>query len=284
MILYYNRKTKSYVQEKEYQGKLLQFLYTTVPGRIILKLVVARPWFSRLRARYQNSRRSQKDIVPFIQKYGVDITPYEANWKCFNDFFTRKRCYSNCCGAGILAAIADAKLSVYPIDDELCLPIKKSIYTLGEIVDHQISLDEFKNGTALIFRLSVDDYHRYVYPDDGELLKQYQIKGELHTVRPVSEKYRVYSRNTRVVNVLSTRHFGKMIQIEVGALLVGCITNNSSKFFKKLDEKGYFSYGGSTIILLVENTVAINEDILEQSRLGYETKVTIGDIIGEIRC
>lgn len=284
MIQYYNRETNSYVTEKEYQEKLLSFLYTTVIGRILLKLIVARPWFSRLRSYYQNSKKSKKDIEPFIREYNIDISPYDGKWECFNDFFTRKRNYDNLYNADTFVAIADSKLSVYPIDDHLCLRVKNSVYTLDEIVAHQIDLNMFKNGTVLIFRLSVDDYHRYVYPDDGELVNQYKVKGELHTVRPISEKYRVYSRNTRVINEMSTKNFGKIVQVEVGALLVGCIHNNASKRFKKLDEKGYFSYGGSTVILFVNDTIAIDEDIIQQSRSGFETKVTIGEKIGEKRC
>lgn len=284
MIQYYNRETNSYVTEKEYQEKLLSFLYTTVIGRILLKLIVARPWFSRLRSYYQNSKKSKKDIEPFIREYNIDISPYDGKWECFNDFFTRKRNYDNLYNADTFVAIADSKLSVYPIDDHLCLRVKNSVYTLDEIVADQIHLNMFKNGTALIFRLSVDDYHRYVYPDDGELVNQYKVKGELHTVRPISEKYRVYSRNTRVINEMSTKNFGKIVQVEVGALLVGCIHNNASKRFRKLDEKGYFSYGGSTVILFVNDTIAIDEDIIQQSRSGFETKVTIGEKIGEKRC
>ncbi len=284
MILYFNRKTQEYEQEKEYQGKLLEFLYTTVIGRVLLKLIVARPWFSRLRAHYQKCKRSKKDIAPFIEEYQIDIAPYEKNWECFNDFFTRKRAYCDHCDADTLVAIADARLSVYPIDDALCLSVKNSRYTLGELVNHSLDLKEFQQGHALIFRLSVNDYHRYVFPDDGELLRQYPIRGELHTVRPISEKYHVYSRNTRVVNEMRTKHFGKVIQIEVGALLVGCIHNHPLDHFQKLTEKGYFSYGGSTVILLVNDTVAIDAELLEQSRLGYETKVTIGEKIGEKRC
>lgn len=284
MIQYYNRETNSYVTEKEYQEKLLSFLYTTVIGRILLKLIVARPWFSRLRSYYQNSKKSKKDIEPFIREYNIDISPYDGKWECFNDFFTRKRNYDNLYNADTFVAIADSKLSVYPIDDHLCLRVKNSVYTLDEIVADQIDLNMFKNGTVLIFRLSVDDYHRYVYPDDGELVNQYKVKGELHTVRPISEKYRVYSRNTRVINEMSTKNFGKIVQVEVGALLVGCIHNNASKRFRKLDEKGYFSYGGSTVILFVNDTIAIDEDIIQQSRSGFETKVTIGEKIGEKRC
>ena len=285
----YDRKTESFIEEKEYQEGLLNFLYTTFIGRVLLKLVVARPWFSKLRTRYQRSPKSCKDIEPFIEEYKVDITPYvnstepiSQTWKNFNDFFIRQRKIENVSSPNELVAVADSKLSAYKIEDNLQLKIKNSIYTLNEIVQNKIPLDEFKGGTALVFRLSVYDYHRYVFCDEGRLIGSYKIKGELHTVRPVSEKYKVYARNSRVVNELDTKNFGKVIQVEVGALLVGCIRNHEVNDFTKLQEKGYFEYGGSTIILLVKNNVVIDKDILERSADDIETKVQIGEKIGEI--
>ncbi|NFM44553.1 phosphatidylserine decarboxylase, partial [Clostridium botulinum] len=49
----------------------------------------------------------------------------------------------------------------------------------------------------------------------------------------------------------------------------------------KGDEKGYFKFGGSTVILFFkENTIKIDNDILNQSKLGYETSVVMGESIG----
>ena len=80
--------------------------------------------------------------------------------------------------------------------------------------------------------------------------------------------------------MLKTRNFGTMIQIEVGALLVGKIQNHPVTEFKKGDEKGYFELGGSTIILLTQSNIAVDEDILENSRKGIETKVHYSERIG----
>ena len=47
------------------------------------------------------------------------------------------------------------------------------------------------------------------------------------------------------------------------------------------DEKGYFKFGGSTTILFFEkDAVKIDNDILEQSKLGFECKVQLGEGIG----
>jgi phosphatidylserine decarboxylase len=46
-------------------------------------------------------------------------------------------------------------------------------------------------------------------------------------------------------------------------------------------EKGYFEYGGSTVILLIKkDKLQIHQEILENSRKGTETPVRMGECIG----
>ena len=92
----------------------------------------------------------------------------------------------------------------------------------------------------------------------------------------------MFAQNDRVVNFLDLENFGAMIQIEVGALLVGRIKNHNIADFKKGEEKGFFELGGSTIILLTRKNIKIDDDILEQSAQGIETKVNYGERIGEL--
>ena len=68
---------------------------------------------------------------------------------------------------------------------------------------------------------------------------------------------------------------------EVGAMMVGKIINEkTSGKFKRGEEKGYFKFGGSTIILLVNN-VSIDKDILENTNENIETVVKMGEVIGK---
>ena len=83
------------------------------------------------------------------------------------------------------------------------------------------------------------------------------------------------------MNVLDTDHFGRVIYIEVGALLVGRIKNNGLTMFEKGREKGYFEQGGSTIVVFFEKDgIKIDDDLLEMSGNGIETKVRMGERIG----
>ena len=52
--------------------------------------------------------------------------------------------------------------------------------------------------------------------------------------------------------------------------------------FRKGEEKGYFEMGSSTIVLMIKkDVIKIDEDILNNSNNGIETKVLIGERIGE---
>jgi phosphatidylserine decarboxylase len=271
-MLIYNRQTGTYIEEIEYKKELIDFLYNTIIGRILLKTVAARPWFSKIKAKYQNSTKSHKDIAPFIKKYNIDANA--DDYCTFNEFFTRKKEYQTNANEKELISIADSKLSVYTISSDLILKIKNTEYLLDELVDKKVNLSEYKNGTCLVFRLSVNDYHRYVFFDDGVFKNNYYIKGMLHTIRPIAHNHKVFSKNCREVSVLQTKTFGDVVQIEIGAMLVGKIKNHPITEFKRLDEKGYFEYGGSTIVILLKNNIKIDSDIVN------ETQVHIGERIG----
>ena len=279
----YDRQNKRYIKEQEYQGKMLRFLYGSPVGRMILATVVARPYFSKLVGCYKKSRFSKREMLSFIEKYNIDTTEYPLKkMRSFNDFFIRKRKIS--CGnlkKGDLPAIADAKLLVYDVTDDLRLDVKQSSYTVAEILGDKKLARKFRGGKCLIYRLTVDDYHRYHFLDDGVIKRNYKIKGKLHTVRPIAAKYKVFSQNCREITVMKTDTFKDVVQVEVGATLVGCIKNhNKGRVFRRLQEKGYFEYGGSTILLFMKSNIVMDEDIIACSKKNIEVKVRIGEKIG----
>ena len=279
----WDRQASIYIEEQEYKGGTLAFLYGTIPGRILLKAIVIRPWFSKLYGCMEKSRSSVKRIAPFIEKYGIDMSGCEkTEFTSFDDFFTRKRKCECQGGAQDVIAIADARLSVYPVQEDLVLHIKNSYYTLEELTGGFGDLSQYKNGLCLVYRLAVEDYHRYMFCDEGCVKSQKEIPGVLHTVRPISEKYRVFSRNHRVCSLLQTKFLGEVLQIEIGALLIGKIHNHPVEEFTKFEEKGYFSYGGSTIVqLFAADQIELAEDIVMQSGQGIESRVRIGEVIGK---
>ncbi len=278
----YDRRTDTYEEIVQYGAGKLAFLYNNPLGRLLLGIAVS-PFVSNVYA-WKNSRKSSAKKIPgFIKEHNIDMSDYEdREYKSFTDFFTRKIRYGKRpvdMAPEALISPADSKLLVYEIEKDTTLRIKGRTYTADEILADSENAGEFAGGYALVFRLTVDDYHRFCYPDRGCLISRRLIKGKLHTVSPVSKDHKIYMENTRSVNLLKTENFGTVAYIEVGAMLIGRIVDNGTDVFEKGQEKGYFEPGGSTVVILVKN-VEIDKDIMEQSASGIETKVRYGERIG----
>ena len=267
-------------------GRSLDFFYRTFLGRLLLKIVISKP-ISDLGGLYMNSRFSKIKINRFIDKNDINTFEYDdKKYKSYNDFFTRK--VISCkrpimSNKNALISPCDGKVLAYTINDDLTLKIKDSYYSIDTLVNESI-MEEYKGGSALVFRLSTDNYHRYCYIDSGTKGKNYHIKGVFHTVQPISLKnYNFFKTNSREYTILNTNNFDKVIQVEVGALMVGRIKNNHEEYeYKKGEEKGYFEFGGSTIVLLFKKgVITLDNDILENSKENIETIVKYGEKIGK---
>jgi phosphatidylserine decarboxylase len=265
----------------------IRLLYDTALGRTLLRLVAARA-VSKLLGAFMNSGASRLLIRRFVRRNRIDMEEYvPKKYASFNDFFTRKikdgrRVFSKVLSD--LPAPCDGKLTAYNIAGNGVFKIKGSAYTIDSLLRDRALAEEFAGGVCLIFRLTPDDYHRYAFIDDGEIVSRKRIKGVLHTVRPIAGKrYKVYAQNTREYVVMNTKRFGTVVQMEVGALFVGRISNRPvNDTFRRGEEKGMFEFGGSTIVMLFRRGVVVIDDaICENTRLNRETVVRMGYKIGE---
>ena len=278
-----DRKTKK-ERLLEYSGSV-KFLYTSLLGRLILKLINNR-FISKIVGSYMNSKLSIRRINKTIKDNNIDMSLYEKKeYTSFNDFFTRrKKNIDFDKEKNHFVSPCDSKLLVIKLNKDSSFDIKGSRYNLKNIINKDLT-NEYSDGYALIFRLEVSDYHRYHFIDDGTLDNYNYIKGKLNTVQPIAYNRKIFHTNSREYTTLHTKNFGDIIEVDVGALLVGKITNNKDiKNYKKGDEKGYFEFGGSTIILFIKDKkVIIDNYILLNSTLGKETVVSCGEKIG-IKC
>ena len=396
------RKTGRLIQEEEYGQKAIYFLYHHFLGRLLLKMIFARPYFSFLRGLYYNSFLSKKEIVPFVEKYGLPKEYLKKNYNSFGAFFSRKEAVylrdagkentkdngedwkekirengqekgreKGREGQQPFYATASGKVLAYKIDQEgrivlpeksdskkesstkgstkncakgltglqedatrkdrpnerqnerqnerkasnpLPLEIKGNLYSIEKIL--KAPCPEFlKGGTLLVFRLSLPDYHRYIFPARGKLLRTKKIKGRLDSVRKEAAHFKAFSENKREISLLELSSMGKILHVEVGAMLVGHIhnhvgckpsfdkvvechkekgteccrekgniqisgKNHLAHCFAAGEEKGYFSLGGSTIVEMLNDKIVIDDDLFENTNKGLETKLEIGERIG----
>lgn len=268
---------------------LLRFLYRTVPGRVLLAFLV-RPWISRMAGAFLSSPMSRCAIPRFIKNNGISLDGIEVpqgGFPSFNAFFTRKRKVPGFEPAGgNLISPCDALLTYQPIQKDVLFEVKRSVYTLNDLLADPELARSFEGGSAFIFRLTPAHYHRYCYCADGEILASRSLKGVLHCVRPVAlASVPVFVRNSREYRVIRTERFGLVVQMEVGALFVGKMANRQEEIGSKVragEEKGYFEFGGSTIILLVQKNAAQFDPQRYADRLiDGEIPMQMGEVLSE---
>ena len=272
MTKVYDRKLKKLVEVKHFGGNKLDKIYKSS----FLTKILTSKFTSKVYGTWNNTKFSKRKINKFVNKNNIDINLFEEKeYDSFNDFFVRKYKKINISKTGFISP-CDGKLLVYKIDKNLKVKIKGQEYSLNELIEHP---EEYEKGTVFVYRLSLDNYHRFHYIDDGIRLERVLKKGRLHTVSSSSENYKVYIENEREYSVLETKHYGKIIYMEVGALLVGKIINHNLDTFQRGEEKGYFLPGGSTIIIIANN-IKVDDDILKQSKKNIETIVHVGEKVG----
>ncbi|MCI9489670.1 phosphatidylserine decarboxylase [Lachnospiraceae bacterium 48-42] len=278
-----NGKTE---EENSLQDKLLRWMYGHLLGRCLLKPLIM-PGVSRLGGKLLDLRMSRVLVAPFVHRLSIDMTDYEQKeYVSYNDFFKRRlrpgaRQIEN--APEILVSPCDSRLSVYKVGSESTFKVKHTSYTLSTLLRDWWLADQYAGGYVWIFRLRVDDCHRYIYVDCGKESKRRVIPGVFHTVNPAAgDRFPIYKENTREYSVLKSENFGEILQMEVGALLVGQIENHRvSDTVKRGQEKGSFAFGGSTIILMTrKGRVCPDQDILENSAKGIETRVKLGERVG----
>ena len=160
------------------------------------------------------------------------------------------------------------------------LPVKGRMLLLQQLLGSKTLAQKFSSGSALIGRLSPLDYHRFHFPCDGVPSAARSLPGRLHSVHPLALRHRFsLSQNHRHLTRLVTG-CGEVAMVEVGATCVGTIgqTFTPHRHSEKGLEKGFFSFGGSAVVLLFEpDAVTLDADLLRHSADGLETLVRMGE-------
>lgn len=297
MIRYYNRVTRNVETEKVYGGSYLEWAYRSAIGFFLTDHFFSKRWLSRLFGAYEDSLLSRSKIEDFISRYGIDMGDFEeAQYACFNDFFIRKfkpgkRPFSR--SERDICAGAEARYLVFPdLKPSQTFAVKGMEIDLEELLGDASLAREFEGGCMILARLCPVDYHRFHFPFSGLLTRHYRVAGALHSVNPVAIESvpRVFLKNERQVAIMEHPKIGMSAMIEVGALGVGKIVQSAYsertplplKFEKGL-EKGYFLFGGSTVIWLFQKEkFKLAQDLLENSARGLETWVPLGQPLGEL--
>ena len=291
----YNRAKKELEIEHIVGKKYITWLYYKTSGNFVLEKIVKRKLASKIFGTLKDRKRSKKKIRDFMDENKIieaEFLDAVDSYKNFNEFFYRKlkpearpiRMESH-----ILASPADGRVFIHEnIAKDKIVEIKGMDFTLAQLVGSEKELEKFDGGTMIIVRLNPTDYHRFHFPDSGTAGPTNQIRGAYYSVNTgvLDRVNNIYIKNKRTVTRFASDHFGEILYLEIGATFVGTIvqTYDHKKPVERGQEKGYFKFGGSTVVLFLEkDRFQPDEDIREYTQKNIETLVKMGESLGKAR-
>lgn len=293
MIRVFNRKNNTYEIENVAGENYINWTYSSPVGKSFLELLIKKKFFSKVYGSYCDTALSKKKIAPFIKDFNIDMNISKENisdFNSFNDFFIRTLHNDSRpidMSKEAVVSPGDGRLFAYTdISTDNLIQVKGITYSLSELLGDDKIAKEYEGGVCLVLRLCPTDYHRFHFIDSGIPLENHLIKGNYYSVNPIALERvaKLYCQNKREWSIFKSDNFGDIIHVEVGATCVGTIKQSytPNEIVTKGAEKGYFKFGGSTTILFFKkDTVKIDDDILDQSALGFETQVFMGETIGK---
>lgn len=290
-LYFYRRGSDQKEEEIILGGGLMRWAYQSRAGRALTGFLFNRRWPSRLAGWYADSRWSRRQIAPVIRNLGIDTGELDApveSYATFNAFFTRRlkpgaRPFA--LEPAEVASPADGRVLVYPqLQQTTLLPIKGKSFTVDALLGMPAA--GYAGGSLAVVRLCPADYHRFHFPCDARVIAQRRIPGRYHSVNTlvVAMGVDVFSENERQVTLLENEQLGEFALVEVGAFGVGSIVQTFTGVeVHKGEEKGYFQYGGSTIVLLFRRErVEFCPDLVAHSAEGIETFLRAGELLAKM--
>ena len=287
-IEYFDIEQGKLTQEQVFGARVLRWLYESRSGSLLGQLLT-HTIPCTIYGWTKNRKASAKGIPSFIKDYGVNAKDFNSieKFNSFNDYFARtflpgKREWSS--DQSVLPAFCEGRYLVSKAKDKVNL--KGSRISPLDLIGEKYG-EEYKDATAIICRLAPVDYHWFHFPDDGEVLDSFEIKGSLNSVSPIAlrNKVDVLNTNKRVVNILNCKNLGEVAYVEIGAFCVGTIIQKwKNSEFKRGEAKGHFLFGGSTVVMLVKNkNIEFNKYLSDYSSKGIESYFKLGSEVGRVK-
>jgi phosphatidylserine decarboxylase len=286
-LLIYNRYSRAVEREPVCGEWFLRFAYGSFLGRCLQASIGSRIFFSRIASLFTRGRLSRRKILPFVRRYAIAADDCDLpldRYVSFQEFFSRRlrpgaRPVDGSRGA--ICAPADGRhLYIPQLPQREPIAVKGRHLRLDELLGSRSLAAKFEGGSALICRLAPFDYHRFHFPCDGVPSRAVPLGSGLHGVHPLAlRSVAALSRNRRYLTRI-VADCGEVAMVEVGATFVGSVRQTFAphRHAKKGEEKGYFAFGGSTVILLFERGAVLpSADLAAWSLKGVETYARMGD-------
>jgi phosphatidylserine decarboxylase len=231
---------------------------------------------------------SAKGIPKFIEKYNVDMTGMSGTYRNFAEFFSReKEGVAFPAQENLMGSPCEGVVSVFDnLQPDQVIVAKGADFRLGELFRDEELAAQYEGGTLVSIRLTPAHYHRMHFFDSGTVTKTRKIRGDLYSVSPLAlnKVVRLYCRNKRALIHFNSDNFGEVVIVEVGATFVGSIVHcfRDGQAVQRGDVASYFKPGGSLILAFYKKgCFRADEKLLARSKDGVETRIAIGEVLGE---
>jgi phosphatidylserine decarboxylase len=251
-------------------------------------------------------------IVQADSAFGLQNGWYEdpSHWKSFNQFFARylsspsARPIASPNDDAVVASYADAvPMGTWAIDSSSDIVDPNGVAIKSMIIRNVANLlgetpykDSFQRGTFTHSFLNVNDYHRYHFPMGGTVREARVIQGSNPTGGRSywdSAQHRVafdpsavgwQTLETRGCVILKTDKYGLVALLPIGMAAVGSVNFEQNvkagAKVKKGDMLGYFLFGGSDFIMLLQKGVNYTIDA-PKGEQGYKHLI-VGERLGHV--
>ncbi len=295
-IQIYHPEKKELIRELVYKEAFLIFLYgkKSIFSSFLRFLIARLSLFSRMYAFWQKTPFTKGKVKKFVRDFNIDLIDSQKTleeFSSFSDFFIRTL------KPGARFIDFNPSIAISPCDGRaLVFPdlqktegfyVKGQKLSLEILLNDQTLFEKYRDGAMALIRLSPLDYHRFHFPFDCFAHIATLIKGSYYSVNPIAlrKDLNILCKNKRMITEIDSEQFGRVLFIEVGATFVGTIhqTFVNDHLYSKGEEKGYFSFGGSTIILIFEkDRVMFEKDYIHYSEKNIETLIRFGQPLAKI--
>ena len=267
--------------ERNILPKILEFYYLidNSPNHMLQKNELFQQWtvkFADDWGRFLDTPASAAQLETFYTNANYSIDDYmvdPSGWLTYNQFFARhvkpgKRPVDALSDDSVIVSPADSVFQGHwTINDDSKITVKGLTWSVNELLDGSPYKARFKGGTFMHAFLNVNDYHRYHVPVRGTVLESRQIPGKvvLDVIKKSDGSLDVVDgtgyqfSQARGLIVLDSP-VGLVAVLPIGMAQVSSVNLSAEEGvgLSKGEEFGYFTFGGSDIIVMFEAKAKVN--------------------------
>jgi phosphatidylserine decarboxylase precursor len=276
----------------------LYYIVNHAPGDQLNRDKSFSAWMKRLIeawGQFLDTPASASGIASFTARPNYNIGDYfvgPSGWLTFNQFFARevkpgKRPIAELYNERVIVSPADSTFQgKWNIDANSKVTVKGITWPIAQLLDGSPYQNAFEGGIFVHMFLRPGDYHRYHVPVSGEIKEVRNIHGRVYmdvARRPDGSLYGIDGETYQIdqergLIVIDSREVGLVAVVPVGMCFVSSVnlTPEVGAKLQKGDEFGFFLFGGSDIVMLLQN-----KKVVIDAEVG--SKYLQGQRIGEIR-